>query len=128
MRIYVDASAAVKLVKRETETPALEVFMEGLESAEPFASILLETELRRLVSRHGLPQEKATKVLQGMDLVDAPRDLFRDAGTLPGFNLRSLDAIHLVTALRHNASVMLAYDQRLLDAAKSLGMELASPV
>ena len=53
--------------------------------------------------------------------------LFYEAGLLPGRHLRSLDALHLATAVRVDATAVVAYDHRLLEAARSLGLETMSP-
>jgi predicted nucleic acid-binding protein len=53
--------------------------------------------------------------------------LFYEAGLLPGPHLRSLDALHLATAVRVDAAAVVAYDHRLLEAARSLGLETVSP-
>jgi hypothetical protein len=49
--------------------------------------------------------------------------LFYEAGLLPGPHLRSLDA----TAVRVDAAAVVVYDHRLLEAARSLGLETVSP-
>lgn len=51
------------------------------------------------------------------------------AGVLLPSDLRSLDAIHLVTAqqLGSDLSQIVTYDERMLEAAKQLGLETASP-
>ena len=53
--------------------------------------------------------------------------LFYEAGLLPGRHLRSLDALQLATAVRVDASAVVAYDHRLLEAARSLGLGTMSP-
>jgi hypothetical protein len=68
-----------------------------------------------------------TEILAGVSLVVPERDSFHRAGLLPGPQLRSLDALHLVTALDLEADVVLSYDRRLLDAAQSMGLRCASP-
>jgi hypothetical protein len=91
------------------------------------SSALLETELRRLAIRLELDQSMVTELLTRVDLVDPPRSLFHEAGLLPGTHLRSLDALHLGTALRVDSDTFLAYDARLLDAARSVGLQVHSP-
>ena len=59
-------------------------------------------------------QAAATAALAGVELVEAPRALFTEAGLLPVPGLRSLDALHLATALPEEASVLVAYDHPLL--------------
>jgi uncharacterized protein len=127
VRIYLDTSAAMKLVTAERESPTLQVHLGRHEEAVIFSSVLLETELRRGAEANGATQAEATAVLAGVHLVDAPRTLFREAGLLRAPGLRSLDALHLATALRHDVEVLLAYDRRLLEAAQLLGLSTSSP-
>lgn len=128
MRCYIDASAAAKLIRSEPESDALADFLEArTETMGIVSSMLLETELRRIAVREHAPQTSVTEVLQGISLVEPERAHFHAAGIFPGVGLRSLDALHLVTAMRAEADVMVAYDQRLLVAAASLGMATISP-
>lgn len=46
---------------------------------------------------------------------------------LPPGRLRSAGAIHLATALRVGARVMIAYDDELRDAAETAGIDVLSP-
>ena len=52
------------------------------------------------------------------------------ASRLPDPMLRSLDAIHLATALvlREDLEALVTYDERLADAAGAHGLTVASPV
>jgi len=127
LRIYVDSSAAVKLVSAEAETSALQGFLSDVGNAEILSSVLLETELRRTASRQGAAQGEVSEVLSGIDLLAAPRGLFHEAGLLAVPHLRSLDAIHLATALRIEASVLVTYDRRLGDAAEVVGIPAVAP-
>lgn len=128
MRVYLDTSAAAKLLVDEAESEAITVYLDGLgDEHQVVSSALLETELRRLAGRLDVEQSAVTDLLARVDLVDPPRSLFHEAGLLPGTHLRSLDALHLATALRVEADVLIAYDTRLLDAARSLGLPVDSP-
>jgi uncharacterized protein len=60
-------------------------------------------------------------------LVAVSPQLLRAARELTSNTVRSLDAIHLATALRIEADELLAYDHRLLAAADEQGLQLASP-
>lgn len=128
MRAYLDASAAVKLIRDELESDALAEFLGPL--TDPLAvvsSMLVETELRRMAVRQGLPQDAVSSALRKISLIELDRDHFRAAGLLPDRNLRSLDALHLVSAMQADADVLVAYDARLLLAARALGMRTTSP-
>jgi len=126
--IYLDTSAAAKLLVDEAESGALAAYVDEIGAEQDLvSSALLETELRRLAVRLGLDQSAVTDLLARLDLVDPPRSLFHEAGLLPGTQLRILDALHLATALRVDADTLVAYDARLLDAARSLGVGVHSP-
>ncbi len=128
MTLYLDTSAAAKLLVDETESEALATYLDAtVVDHEVVSSALLETELRRLAVRLALDQSAVTDLLARVDLVDPPRSLFHEAGLLPGTRLRSLDALHLATALRVDADAVVGYDARLLDAASSVGLGVHSP-
>lgn len=128
MRIYLDTSAAAKVLVDEAESEALTAYLDDERSTtEIVSSALLETELRRLAGRLGLDQSAVSDLLTRIDLIDPSRSIFHEAGVLPGPTLRSLDALHLATALRIEADVLVAYDLRLLDAARDLGLATDSP-
>jgi predicted nucleic acid-binding protein len=124
--MYLDASAAAKLAIEEAESPALEAYVDA-QQMELMSSRLLETELRRVATRLGADQAAMADVLARMAFIELSRGLFHEAGLLPGAHLRSLDAIHIATAIRIEAEVLVAYDKRLLEAASQLGLEVASP-
>lgn len=128
MRIYLDTSAAAKVLVDEIESDALTAYLDRADSGrEIVSSALLETELRRLAVRLDLAQASVSELLARVDLVDPSRSILHEAGVLPGANLRSLDALHLATALRAEADVLVAYDTRLLEAARALGLATDSP-
>ena len=131
MSHYLETSAAAKLLVEEDESAALADFLDSLPhpagaGERLVSSALLETELRRLAVREGLSQSAVSDVLARIALVEPDRAIFHEAGLLPGARLRSLDAIHLATAVRVDG-VVVAYDRRLIDAAESLGLGVVSP-
>jgi predicted nucleic acid-binding protein len=124
---YLDTSAAVKLLVAEPESDPL---VRELDARRPglAACYLLETELRRVVARvASLTHELVTSLLDGVDLYEVPPSLLREAGLLPGENLRSLDAIHLAAAVRIGVDAVLSYDSRLSEAARGLGLVVVAP-
>jgi uncharacterized protein len=126
--VYLDTSAAAKLLVTEQESDVLTAYLANQESADrPASSMLLETELRRFALRIGLAQSAVSDVLARIDLVEPDRSLFTEAGLIPGANLRSLDALHVATALRLEARVVVAYEQRLQQAARAVGLATAAP-
>lgn len=128
MSLYLDTSAAAKLIVDEDESEALAAYIDSnMNKQELVSSAFLETELRRLAIRLEFDQSVVTDLLARVDLVDPPRSLFHEAGLLPGAHLRSLDALHLATALRVDCEFFLAYDKRLVDAARAVGLSVQSP-
>jgi predicted nucleic acid-binding protein len=128
MSLYLDTSAAAKLIVDEDESEALAAYIDSsMNEQELVSSAFLETELRRLAIRLEFDQSVVTDLLARVDLVDPPRSLFHEAGLLPGAHLRSLDALHLATALRVDCEFFLAYDKRLVDAARAVGLSVRSP-
>ena len=124
---YIDTSACGKLLVQETHSDALVAFVDALEEDSLVASQLLETELRRMATRHALPQQAVSEVLRGVSLVLPERDFFYRAGLLPGRHLRSLDALHLITAMDAEVDTLLTYDHRLMQSAEAIGLPSLSP-
>jgi predicted nucleic acid-binding protein len=127
--IYLDSSALVKLARQEAETDALRAWL--AENSQPLvASALARTEATRALMRS---QPSAVSVLRAVLALlhqkPVTDPILDAAADLPGPTLRSLDAIHLATAedLRQVLTWFVAYDKRLLDAARSRGLPVVSP-
>jgi len=71
--------------------------------------------------------EEVDRLLGSCMLVAVSAQLLRSALKLPAAAVRTLDAIHLASALRIEPDELLAYDRRLLDAATEHGLTVASP-
>jgi uncharacterized protein len=128
LTVYLDSSAAAKLLLDEAESEALTTYLDDLDVDERLvSSVLLETELRRMGVRVGWEQSLVSDVLDQIHLVEPNRSLFTEAGLLSGAHLRSLDALHVATALRIDASVVLTYDRRLQQAARDVGLATIAP-
>ena len=115
---FLDSSALVKLVRPEPETQALRSYL-----AEPrrpmLVSELAVTEVTRAARRIGVDPLPA---LAECDVVLLRSELLARAAELEPPTLRTLDAIHLATALSLGESVdaLVAYDERLLAAAAAV--------
>lgn len=128
--VYLDASALVKLVAQEPESAALVAFLEQRRGR--ISSVLARVELLRAVGRSSLGRigrRRAENVLARVALVHLTEELLAAAGELRPPELRSLDAIHLATALslRPELEGLVAYDARLLGAAATHGLTCWSP-
>ncbi len=129
MTAYIETSAAAKLLVEEAESAAISEHLDQLTHTRMplVSSMLLETELRRLAVREELAQTAVSDLLDRVDLVEPNRSLFYEAGILRGQHVRSLDVLHVATALRIEAEQFIAYDIRQCQAAVSLGLRVISP-
>src|SRR5947208_16098415 len=109
---YLDTSAVVKLLVQEPETAALRRRLGGWPRRA--SSALLRVELLRTVRRAGLPRlmQGARRQLASIDLIRLDDDLLERAAAIEPTTVRSLDAIHLATALGLGADLaaMVTYD------------------
>lgn len=127
--IYVDSSAVVKLVVEEPESLALRHYLRR--RAPLVSSALARTEVLRAVLRQGAHAVgRGRLVLSRLDLLRVNDRILDAAATLQPENIRSLDAVHLASAqqLGSDLSRIVSYDERMLDAAWSLGLETVTPV
>jgi predicted nucleic acid-binding protein len=125
---YLDPSAIVKLVVAEPESVALRTY---LRRRQPLvSSALARTEVRRAVLREGpTALVRSDRVLERINLVRVSDRVLSVAGELMPADLRSLDAIHLATALELGPDLgrLVTYDQRMRSAARHLGLTTAAP-
>ena len=129
--LYFDASALVKLVASEPETEALRGYLSQRPDMPRFSSMLVQAELLR-TARRGGPKAVVTarRVLTSFYLVDVTRDVLERAGMVDaGAGLRTLDAIHLVTAAtaEERLTAVVTYDLRMAQAAEAMGFAVAAP-
>ena len=128
--IYFDTSALVKLVFEETESAALAEWLSVREDVPKVSSDLSTIELLRTCRRVADGAvEGANLLLGGIDLLPMDRAIVEKAASLVPTELRSLDAIHLASALsvKTNLTALVAYDTRLCAAAAEAGIEVVSP-
>jgi uncharacterized protein len=125
---YFDASALVKLIVDEPGSAELRAWLTT--GTRIVMSRVGAIELVRAVRRFRRDLEHETAaVLSAVNLVELDPELAAEAATLIPVTLRTLDAIHLATAirLRSAAPTFVAYDARLLGAARDHGLRTASP-
>jgi predicted nucleic acid-binding protein len=128
MAIYVDTSAAVKLLVREPESAALRRWLSDRER-DLVSSDLLRTELMRVALRMGEGMQRAEAILAGIIVLPVTTTTFETAGTLEPASLRSLDALHLAAALDldDELDAILTYDEGLAAAATANGVDVVAP-
>ena len=128
--IYLDSAAVVKLAHGEPGSAALRAWLEERAETGWISSVLTEIESFRALARYA--PEAASRlpaVLDQIDLIDLDQRIRMLAQTVTPATVRSLDAIHLGTALRSGPSLtsFVTYDRRLLDAAQAAGLPIDAP-
>lgn len=128
--IYLDSAAVVKLVHAEAESQALRDWLDERAETGWISSVVTEVESFRALARYA-PQAatRLPAVLDLIDLIDLDQSVRIMAQAARPATVRSLDAIHLGTALhaRHMLTSFVSYDKRLLDAARAAGLPTDSP-
>ncbi|NHZ72979.1 MAG: PIN domain-containing protein [Nitrospirae bacterium] len=128
--LYFDSSAIVKLVSPEPESRALHELVSR--QGNVVASALATVEVQRAVRRiHGGESmlDRAGDVLDRIALIKIDDTILHKAAYLEPTDLRSLDAIHLATALsvQEHLEAFVVYHRRLGEAAEALGLNVESP-
>jgi predicted nucleic acid-binding protein len=129
--IYLDSAAVVKLVHAEPESHALRTWLEVRAETAWISSVLTEIESFRALARYAPDAvSRLPAVLDQIDLIGLDPPIRILAQTVWPATVRSLDAIHLGTALhtRRDLTAFVSYDRRLLDAANTAGLPVDSPV
>lgn len=125
IRCYFDSSAIVKLSQLERESQALIDFLDRHE-VEASTSIVSEVEVMRTLRRSGLDDDQPVRSFY---LLQLDEDVRREAVRLGTPLLRSIDAIHIATALAiaDDQLEFVTYDDRQADAARECGLRVVQP-
>lgn len=127
---YFDSSALLKLLFEEPESAQLERWASEQSAIPAVSSELVKIEViraARRLDRQVLPA--ARRLVAQLDLVPMTSDLIESAGDVGSDLLRSLDAIHLASALSLGSALtaFVAYDTRLTAAAQGADLPIAQP-
>lgn len=129
--VYVDTSALLKRVVIEGESAAVRSLLRDRDAAGDLltASSLAWLEVWRSLRRAGVAELEATALsaLSGIAKFPLTEVLLVRARRVGYDTLRSLDAIHLASALAVGADSILTYDDRLAESAASVGLEVLAP-
>jgi predicted nucleic acid-binding protein len=141
--MYLDTSALVKLVHPEAESDALRRYLVASRRTPKSTAAISLTELPRAVRRANhdhagrvldrgtmvAETEQASQILATLRIVEMSRALLADAASAGGPFLRSLDAIHLISATRLaiGLTAFVTYDKRLAAAAQDAGLPVTTP-
>lgn len=127
--LYLDTSALGRLVLDEPDADLIGSALTRFEVV--VSSSLLRIELHRLGLRTGVSGDEIEGWLTSLALVPVDEEILSTAESVEPASVATLDAIHLVTAIRlaeagHISSVM-TFDVRLAEGAAQHQLEVVSP-
>jgi predicted nucleic acid-binding protein len=126
--LYLDSSALVKLAVAEKESQALRGLLAF--GSDLASSALARTEVPRAIAPQGeLAVRRAMRVLAQIELIAIDDAILDSAARLGPPTLRTLDAIHIASALALEDALesIVTYDTRMAAAATTLGIRVSAP-
>jgi predicted nucleic acid-binding protein len=126
--LYVDTSAFLKLFVSEPGSgPMLELSLANPNNLA--SSDLLIAETIGTLNRRALDVSHARAALKAVHLMPIRRDTLDVAADLSKFGLRTLDGIHLATALsvKSNIDAFITFDHKLAEVAQQFGLNVIEP-
>lgn len=125
---YLDSSALVKTIVEEPESRELMRWLDGKDKL--VACELVRVEVVRAV-RVSDPHaaRRARQAIATLTLIRLDDGLYEAAADLEPAALRSLDAVHLASALSlgRELAAVVTYDLRMTEAAETLGLRVEAP-
>ena len=124
---YLDTSAFLKLIVDEESSSAMRSWYTA--NDQVWSSQLLYTEALRAAQRLQIDLQLVQEALDTVTLILPSAATYTSAGRLEPHRLRSLDALHLASAIEIGSDLdgIVVYDQRLADAARDTSIEVVSP-
>ena len=123
---YLDASAIVKLVRVEPESPGMLRWYQ--ESERLVTNRIGVVESERAARRGDGDLDRLAVVLDRFEVFELDAEIEHRASSIGPTALRTLDAIHLATALSiPGLASFVTYDDRLADAARNVGLPVVRP-
>ena len=128
---YLDASALVKLATPEAETDALRAVLDTFDAR--LTNRVATVEVARALLRRGVATSalaaEVSEAFLGLAITELDAAIAESAGRLEPPALRSLDAIHLASALAlgDELAAFVTYDARLAEAARAAGLQVIAP-
>jgi predicted nucleic acid-binding protein len=138
VRVYLDTSALIKRVRAEDHSAELIADLRHrVARGDDLATssltwVEVERALRALESAGALPSgltvdDAAAVALSGIDELPLDARVTRMSRWIGPSTLRTLDAIHLATAVLDGSDVIVTYDNRMAEAAQSVHTESLAP-
>lgn len=123
---YVDASALTKLILDEPDSTAMRRWYVGSERV--LCSRIGIVETSRAVGRFAHDPAHLQVILRSVEVFELDAGIARHAATISPPALRTLDAIHVATALAIGpVDAFVTYDDRLTESARAAGLPVVRP-
>jgi uncharacterized protein len=126
--LYLDTSVLGRVLLNEPDTPAIRSELDRFDLH--ISSRLLSIELHRLGLREDMPDD-VEDLLAGKILIPLDDEILTAAETIDPSVVRTLDAIHLTTAVRlaeaGQLDALMTYDKQLAFGAREHGITVLSP-
>lgn len=134
MRVYLDSSALLKRVIDESESEPLRVALRAYADAHAvllssrLASIEVSRAIRtRFDTGYAAAADFADDAMSGVAEYPVGDEVVSLSQRLNPNRLRSLDAIHVASAMLLDVDLLITYDDRMADAGERNGLRWAAP-
>lgn len=125
--VYLDSSVALRTILDVPERVKLQTWMQTPELV-CVSSRLLRTEVVRVLRRDARPLSDGTPLLDRVGMLDITRETHTVAESIER-HVKTLDALHLATALLIGSPVTVASHDTIMKAvAEQLGLQVVDPV
>ncbi len=124
-RCYIDTNIVLPAIRFEGPNAALPKLAEHARTVRVplVTSTLTRIEIRRTLIREGIPiSPSIISIFEGFDIVQFTEDICELAARLPVMYLKTLDAIHLATAIMTECDAVITQDRQLINACTQLGI------
>jgi Predicted nucleic acid-binding protein, contains PIN domain len=128
VRVYCDTSVLADLLLDQPSSRATRNYLNSWQQRGSLVSSgITAVELARMVMRESYGSTPASLRPAALPLayLDVGNDVLRKAAALPVRFLKSLDAIHVASALLVSADVVLTRDRQMQRACEELGLAVA---
>lgn len=124
---YLDASALVKLVLEEAESPAMHRWF--VEAERVVTSRVGVVETIRASRRYPHETAHRDRVIGDLEVLELSAEITWRAGNVQPPSLGTLDAVHLASAIALGSELdaFVTYDDRLAAAARAAGLPVVRP-
>ena len=126
---YLDSSALLKRVLDEAESAVLRSWIDAelRDGAALVTSDLGDVEVAGAARRYNFSEHEEQSATTDVRFRGIDERVIERARVVGDATLRSLDAIHLATALVIGVDTLVTYDDRLGQAARNAGLDVIAP-